>query len=71
MQPKDIDRNQLKSVIKEILAEEPSLFKSVIQEILVDHQVIGPDAQAERRAKLERMIDKDFDQYDDVFKSLA
>ena len=71
MQHKDIDKSQLKSVIKEILIEDPSLFKSVVREILVDHQVIGPKAKAERRAKLERIIDEDFDRYDDVFKSLA
>ena len=72
MQPKDIiDKSQLKSAIKEILTEDPSLFKSVVREILMDHQVIVSEVQAERRAKLEKMIDEDFDQYDDVFKSLA
>lgn len=71
MQPQNINRDQLKSVIKEILTEDPTLFKSVVREILADHQIIVSEEQRDRRAKLEKMIDEDFDQYDEVFKSLA
>ena len=58
-------------MIKEILTEDPALFKSVIKEILMDHQIIVSDDHRERRASVEKMIDEDFDQYDEVFKSLA
>lgn len=67
----DIDKAQLKAAIKEVLTEDPALFKSVIKEVLADHQIIVSDEQGERRARIEKMIDEDFDQYDDVFKSLA
>lgn len=71
MQKQDIDKTQLKSVVREILTEEPTLFKSVVREILIDHQIIVSEDQRERRARIEKMIDEDFDQYDEVFKSLA
>lgn len=71
MHSQDIDKDQLKSVIKEVLAEDPALFKSVIKEILMDHQIIVSEDQRARRARVEKMIDEDFDQYDEVFKSLA
>lgn len=71
MHKPDIDKAQLKSAIKEVLAEDPALFKSVVREILMDHQVIVSEDQRERRARVEKMIDEDFDQYDKVFKSLT
>ena len=71
MHKPDIDKAQLKSVIKEVLAEDPVLFKSVVKEILIEHQIIVSKDQRERRARIEKLIDEDFDHYDEVFKSLA
>ncbi len=71
MHRNDIDKAQLKSVIKEVLAEDPALFKSVLKEILADHQIIVSEDQRERRVRIEKLIDEDFDHYDEVFKSLA
>ena len=33
----------------------------------MDHQIIVSEEQRERRARVEKMIDEDFDQYDEVF----
>jgi len=66
-----IDKVALKTLIKEILKEDISLFKEVIREILAENQIITTAEQAERRKKLERLIDEDFDKYDEVFKALA
>jgi len=71
MDVSNLDRNQLKSIIREILKEDIGLFKDIIKEILIDNQVITTDEQQQRRARLEKLIDEDFDKYDDVFKSLA
>lgn len=57
--------------IKEILKEDIGLFKEVIKEILVEHQVIANNEQDKRRKQLEKLIDSDFDKYDEVFKALA
>ncbi|MEZ4955395.1 MAG: hypothetical protein R2825_17675 [Saprospiraceae bacterium] len=64
-------KKALKSFFKEILLEEPKFFKEILTEILEENQVSGSDEQAERRKKIEAMIDEDFDKYDEVFKALA
>jgi uncharacterized membrane protein len=51
--------------------ENRSLFKEIIEEILIENQVIISENQAERRKRVERIITKNFDKYDDVFKALA
>ena len=66
-----IDRNTLKEVVKEILVEDAKIFRDLIKEILIENQVIISDEQAERRERLEAMIEEDFDKYDSVFKDLA
>lgn len=66
-----IDRNILKSVIKEIMMEDSSLFKEVIKEILAENQLTTLEEQVERRKRLEKMISEDFDKYDDTFNALA
>ena len=66
-----VDKTTLKSIIKEILTEDTSLFKKVIEEILIENQVIAPKKGDQRREMLEKMISEDFDKYDDTFKALA
>ena len=67
----NLDRKALKSVIKEILKEDVSLFKEALRELLVENQVIASSEQNNRRKRLEKMVNDDFDKYDDVFKALA
>ena len=67
----NIDRIALKSIIKEILKEDISLFKDVLKEILIENQVIASKDQENRRKLLEKMISDDFDKYDDTFRVLA
>lgn len=66
-----VDRNVLKSVVREILLEDTQLFKSIIKEILTENEIISADEQQSRRAKLESMIQEDFDRFDKVFQKLA
>ena len=66
-----IDKAILKSIIKEILTEDVSLFKDIIKEILEENQVISTKEQSEKRSRLEQLIDKDFNKYDEEFKALA
>ncbi len=67
----NIDKSVLKSIIQEIIKEDPRLFKEIIKEILVENQVIAAEDPAERRKRLEDIIDRNFDKYDTVFKKLA
>jgi len=67
----NIDRDSLKLLIKEILKEDISLFKEAIKELLIENQIITSETNENRRKRLEKFIEQDFDKYDDVFKALA
>ena len=71
MNIQNIDRAILKSIIQEIIKEDVTLFKETIKEVLIEHQVIVAEEQVERRNRLERFLDDDFERYDEVFKALA
>jgi hypothetical protein len=71
MKLQDLDKGTLKAVMTELMFEHPAYFKALIKEILLENRVIVDDAQAERRKRLEQMINEDFDKYDEVFQSLA
>ena len=66
-----VDKETLKSVVTEVLLENPNFFKSILTEILQENLVIEPQDGKDRVAKLKAMIQEDFDRYDEVFKSLA
>ena len=71
MDIQNIDKSVLKTIIREIIKEDISLFKDTIKEILLENQIIVSTEQKERREKLEKLIDDDFKKYDEVFKALA
>ena len=71
MDAQNIDKSVLKSIIREIIKEDISLFKETIKEILVENQIIVSKEQKDRRERLEKLIDDDFRKYDEVFKALA
>jgi len=64
------DREALNSVIKEILAEDSTIVKDAIKEIIAEKQSLQ-DAQKQREDELSMMMNKHFDVFDDVFKALA
>jgi len=63
-----VDRATLKAAIKEILLEDRSILKDVVKEILAEHL---KQAKEERLKKLDKIIDEDFEEYDEVFRALA
>lgn len=66
MNIQNVDRSLLKSVLIEILKEQPHLLKTVVKEIIQEKS----DDELEEQ-ELIKMIDQDFDKYDDVFRALA
>lgn len=62
-----INKTTLKSVIKEVLEENPSLLKEVIQELIQEHQANATLSHQE----IDQLIDEDFEKYEEVFKALA
>ena len=67
MDVRKIDKEVLKSIIREIIKEDRGLFKEVFKEVLIENQVIVTKEQT----KIEQLIDTNFDKYDEVFKVLA
>ncbi len=69
MNIQNVDRDLLKSVLIEILKEQPQLLKSVIQEIIKEKTSQKEEELSEE--EIIKLIDKDFEKYDDVFRALA
>lgn len=66
-----IDKAQLKAVLRELITEDMYLFKAVIKEILIDEKIILPAENFSRRERVEKLIEDDFNRFDDVFNALA
>ncbi|KGE84836.1 hypothetical protein [Phaeodactylibacter xiamenensis] len=66
-----VDKEVLKSVITEVLIENPNYFKEILTEILSENSIIDSNVRNERSNRLKEMIEEDFDKYGEVFKSLA
>ncbi len=66
-----VDKKVLKSVITEVLIENPNYFKEILTEILSENGIIESNVKSEGSSRLKKMIQEDFDKYGDVFKSLA
>jgi Tfp pilus assembly pilus retraction ATPase PilT len=66
-----LDKEVLKSVITEVLIENPNYFKEILTEILSENRIIDSNVKNERSNRLKEMIQEDFDKYGEVFKSLA
>lgn len=56
-----IDKNMLKQALRELIHEEPNLFKQLLSEIYSDL----------KKEHLEKFVTDDFKEYSDVFKGLA
>ncbi len=66
-----IDKAQLKAVLRELITEDIYLFKAVIKEILIDEKIILPADKFSRSERVEKLIEDDFERFDDVFNALA
>lgn len=62
------DRTALKAVIKEVLLEDKTILKEVFKEIFDGNPT---ETMEERLKRMDKLIDEDFDKYDEVFKALA
>jgi Tfp pilus assembly pilus retraction ATPase PilT len=66
-----VDKEVLKSVITEVLIENPNYFKEILTEILSENRIIDSNVKNEGSNRLKEMIQEDFDKYGEVFKSLS
>lgn len=65
------ERELLKSVVLEVLRQEPSLLKAVVKEVLIENNIVVSTEQDARRKEIEEFIQADFEEIGDVYKALA
>lgn len=58
-----LDMNMVKEALRELILEEPSTFKSLLKEILLE--------EANRDEEFEQLLQKNFERFDKTFKALA
>ena len=56
-----LDKNMVKQALRELIQEEPALFKKMLLEVVEDTQ----------DADFEALISNNFDRYAETFKALA
>ena len=65
-----INQEDLKRAIQQLIVDQPDYFKNIIKEIVTENLELLPDMQ-EREQRVDKIIDKHFDRFDDVFKAMA
>ncbi len=60
-----LDKNIVKQALRELIQEEPALFKKMLIETFVE------EAKSLQDADFEALIRKNFDRYEETFKALA
>ncbi|MEM6767878.1 MAG: hypothetical protein AAF655_23290 [Bacteroidota bacterium] len=71
MDSNNIDKEVLKSALKEILQEKPELIKEAIREMLASNEGKSSETDVERRKRLEKLLETDFEKYEEVFNALS
>jgi hypothetical protein len=68
----NLKENRLKALFEQILQEDEALFYRLVDEVTKKKQSTQiQETPKERRQRIEKMIDEDFDRFDDVFRALA
>ncbi len=65
-----INQDDLKRAIQQLIVDQPDYFKNIIKEIVTENLELLNDVE-EKEQRIDKMIDKHFDRFDDVFKALA
>jgi hypothetical protein len=69
--PTNLDKDTLKSLIKEVLKEEPQLLKSLISQVLIENDLLPlPDSEP-RTKRFNMNLDDDLEGLGDIFKAIA
>ena len=60
-----LDKSIVKQALRELIQEEPELFKKMLLETAIE------DAKTSQDADFEALIRKNFNRYEETFKALA
>lgn len=66
-----IDEKTFKKVLFELMVEQPDYFKNLLRQIINEKTQAVSDEKTERQKRLEKIIENNFAEYDDVFRALA
>jgi hypothetical protein len=67
----NLDKDTLKSLIKDVLKEEPQLLKSLISQVLMENDLLPlPDSEP-RTKRFNMNLDDDLEGFGDIFKAIA
>ena len=70
MKASEIDKAVLKELIKEVLREDISLFKTALKELIAEEKEEA-SSKEDRFSKIKSLIQEDFDEIKDVYEALA
>ena len=66
-----VESNSLKLVLIELFKRDKELFLEVSRSVIQDDPKVKKALLDDRQARLEKIIDEDFAEYDSVFRALA
>ncbi len=66
-----VESNSLKLVLIELFKRDKELFLEVSRSVIQDDPKVKEALLDDRQARLEKIIDEDFAEYDSVFRALA
>jgi len=70
MKASEIDKAVLKELIKEVLREDISLFKTALKELIAEEKE-KTSSKEDHLSKIKSLIQEDFDEFKDVYEALA
>ena len=71
MRIQDVDRRVLLNLLKTVIPHEPELLRMALREVLSERTLLRGEDSPEHQALVSKMIDADFDRFDDVFRALV
>ncbi|MBD2757613.1 hypothetical protein [Spirosoma validum] len=63
-----LEKETIKQALRELIHEDKDLFKAMLREILEED---SKPSVSDRQAKVDAIIQRDFERYKNVFKALA
>lgn len=65
-----INQEDLKTALRELIREEPGIIAEIIRD-LANEKASAAESAEERSARMRKLIQMDFDEFEETFKALA
>ena len=67
----EFSKETLKTALQELVQEDPTFFLDLLKKAFDENKVLGDVDKADRRKRIEALVQADFEKYGEVFKALA